>query len=95
MWEADSLQFFHLKILVCTISFTITYIKINTELHIEYTELFAPISSDTKSNHENTFKINWHLIGGKIALESLLKKKVYYNERIAFKPFNYDKQNTS
>lgn len=67
MCEADFLQeFLHLKILVCTIWFTITDMKINTQLYIEYTKLFAPIlSSDTKSNQENTFKINWHLTGGK------------------------------
>lgn len=39
--------------------------------------------------------MNWHLTGGKIALESLLKKKGYYNEIIVFKPFNYDKEYTS
>lgn len=84
----------------------IIYIKINTELYIEYTiyiyiyiqytKLFAPIfTSDPKSNQENIFKMNWHLTGGKIALESLLKKKGYYNEIIVFKPFNYDKEYTS
>lgn len=58
MCEADSLQeFLHLKILICRIWFTITYIKINTELDTEYTKLFAPIlSSDTKSNQEKYFQ---------------------------------------
>lgn len=65
MCEADFLQeFLHLKIPVCPIWFTISYI--NIELYIKYSNFFAVIlSSDTESNQENTIKINWHLTGGK------------------------------